>query len=464
MALDVTLNETPEAPQDGAAAVRAPAVPWPSPAAAGWTLVMLSIVLGLSQLDRNILSLLLQSIKHDLKLNDTEMGLLTGAAFSSVYLILSYPLSLLSDRFSRKVMIALGVAVWSLSTAACGLASGFLSMFAARAGVGAGESVNAPATYSLLADSFPRERLTRAMATLNLGFVGGTALSLILGGIVIGALAKLHVVLPVLGALHNWQLVFLAVGLPGVLIAILMLTVKEPARRGMAKAEELKSVPFVDLFKFLFSNFRLYGSMFFSVFISGTVIYGAQNFRAAFFERTYHWPAQLYGVVVGVASLIASPIGLVAGAWLYERWGRRHHDANMRVALFANALAIPVMVLGPLAPNAWISVLLSAAGTALALMAAPPLAAGLQSIAPNRLRAQINSVYLMLFSGITGVTGPLVIGWLTDLQHDETKLNLVLAWTAGVGLPVAWAISCLGLKPFGRMIEAVKAREAAGEA
>ena len=367
---------------------------------------MLSLVLGLSQVDRNILSLLLQSIKVDLKFSDAQMGLLIGLAFSCVYLFLSFPLSRLSDSRSRRGMIAIGVAVWSLSTAACGLARSFWPMFVARAGIGAGEAVNGPATYSLLADSFPRERLPRAMAVLNVGFIGGTALSMILGGLVIGALKDVHLHLPVLGAVHTWQLVFFAIGLPGLLVAALMMTVTEPARRGLGDHAGRTAVPIPEVFIFLLRNFRLYGCMFVSIFLTGVVTYGTLNFRAAFFQRTYHWSPQQYGVVSGLVSLAASPLGLIAGTWLCERWNAKYHDANLRVGLVANVLAIPFAVAGPLMPDAWLSVACVAAGSACVLMAAPPVAAALQTITPNRVRAQVNSLYLLLFSGITGIIGP----------------------------------------------------------
>ena len=436
--------------------------PWPTPKNAWRTLWILSLVLGLSQIDRNILSLLLQSIKHDLKLSDGQMGLLLGLAFSIVYLVLSFPLSRIADKRSRKTMIAIGVAFWSLCTAACGLARSFWPMFIARAGLGAGEAVNGPATYSLLGDSFPRERLPRAMAILNLGFVAGTAITLIIGGIVIAALSKVHVVLPVLGEMKTWQLAFFAVGLPGLLVALLTMTITEPARRGLGAKRVTGAVPVSEVVAYLVRNGRFYGSLFASVFITGIVTNGSLNFRAAFFERTYHWPAQQYALITGVVSLIASPLGLIAGTWLCERWNRRHHDGNLRVALFAYVVSIPFNVAGPLMPQAWMSVTCVAAGGALALMAAPPLVAAMQSITASNVRAQINSLYLLVFSGITGMVGPGVIGWLTDLQHDENKLGLVIAFTSLVALPISTVIMFLALKPYGRMIEQIKAEEAAG--
>ena len=457
MTIQAPTLESPASPPPAAAQ------PWPGARQAWRTLWILSLVLGLSQIDRNILSLLLQPIKQDLQLNDAQMGILIGLAFSCVYLFLSFPLSRISDRRSRRSMIALGVAFWSVATAACGVARSFWPLFAARAAVGAGEAVNGPATYSLLGDSFPREKLPRAMAVLNVGFIGGTAISLVIGGLVIAALAKVHVTLPILGAVHTWQLVFFAVGLPGLLVAALMMTVPEPARRGLGSQGGASAVPIGEVAAFLVRNGRLFGCLFLSVFITGTVTSGANQFRAAFFQRTYHWPAQEYGVVNGLASLFASPLGLIAGTWLCERWGRRHDDANMRVSILAYAVSIPFVVAGPVMPSAWLSVACTTVGGALALMAAPPMIAAMQSITPSGVRAQVNSLYLLLFSGITGILGPALIGWLTDLQHDETKLRAVIVVTSAIGLPISTAILALSARPYGRIITRIKAEEALGE-
>ena len=456
MAAHAPIAEDVAQPPEGSAAQS-----WPSSSEAWKTLWILALVLGLSQIDRNIMSLLLQDIKTDLRLTDADMGVLIGLAFSAVYLFLSYPLSRISDTRSRKTMIAIGVAFWSLCTAACGLANSFWSMFVARAGLGAGEAVNGPATYSLLGDSFPREKLPRAMAILNLGFMGGTALSLILGAGVIAAVRKVVLVLPVLGVMRGWHLVFFAIGLPGLLIAALTMTVREPARRGLAGRAAVGAVPIREVVDFLVTNGRFYGCMFLSSFINGVIIYGSKNFRAAFFARTYHWPAQQYGLVYGIASLVASCLGLTAGIWLCETWNKRHHDGNMRVALLAYGLAIPFSAGFTLMPSGGLAVLCGAVGAGLALMAAPPVVAALQSITPSNVRAQVNSVYLLLFSGITGVVGPWIIGWLTDLQHDETKLGLVIAVVSAVGLPIAVTLQAFAIKPFGKMIEQIKADEAA---
>lgn len=436
------------------------AVPWP-PASEAWrTLWVLALVLALSQIDRNILSLLLQPIKQDLRLSDGQMGLLLGLAFSLVYLVVNFPLARMSDSSSRKVMIAVGVTVWSLATAACGLAQSFWQMFVARAGVGAGEAANGPATYSLLADSFPREKLPRAMAVLNIGFMGGTVFTLIVGGWVIGLLDQVEVVAPVLGPLATWQLAFFVIGLPGLLVALLVLSLREPARQGVKPAQAAKAVPVGEVFAFLARNGRFYGCVFVAVFLNGVISYGTQSFRPAFFHRTYGWTAQHMGPVVGFASLAASGLGLLAGAWLCERLNKTHHDGNMRVAVLAHAIALPFAVAGPLMPRPELAVVCAAVSSGAIMMAAPPQVSALQTVTMGAVRAQVNSLYLLLFSGITGIVGPAFIGWLTDLQHDETRLGWVMAVTSAVLLPLALGFQFYAIRPFGRMIEAIKAEEA----
>jgi MFS family permease len=450
------------APQTQQVAAQASAQPWPKPADAWRTLWILSLVLGLSQIDRNILSLLVGPIKHDLRLSDGQVGLLLGLSFLCIYFFLSFPLSRLSDTKSRNVMIAIGVAVWSVATALCGLAQSFWQLFAARAFVGAGESVNGPATYSLLADNFPRNRLPRAMSVLNVGFMIGTSFSLVAGGLIIGALAHAHLSLPFIGALKTWQLVFMVIGLPGLLVSALMLTVKEPARRSVGgQAASGQAAPLSELVRFLGRNGRFWGCMQLSVFIDGILLYGAQNWRPEFFRRTFHWSSTQMGVSFGTASLIATLVAIVVGPLLYERLNRWRADGTMLAAFIAKVVGIPLVIGGWLAPTPWLAVTSAAAATGVALIATPAMVAAMQTVTPNNMRAQVNSLGLVLLSGIAGALGPYVIGAVTDMFHDESKLRYVLAGSVAIGSPIALAIFWFSIKPFRLMIEAIKAEEAA---
>lgn len=243
---------------------------------------MLSIVLMLSQIDRNIITLLVAPIKKDFGLSDVKVSLLLGPSFIVLYIFMGLPLSRLTDTKSRRMMITLGLTFWSIMTAACGLAQTFDQLFLARVGIGAGESVNGPATYSMLADNFSRERLPRALAVLNIGFVAGAGFSLILGGQIIGALAAVPIYhLPLIGDVHSWQLVFIAIGLPGLLAAAVMGTVKEPPRRGLGNAKS--SAPSVkEVIAFLRDNQAIYVPMIGGIAITYLLAAGVQNWGPVF--------------------------------------------------------------------------------------------------------------------------------------------------------------------------------------
>ena len=182
-----------------------------------WYVVAICMVAYIfSFVDRQILALMIEPIKHDLQLSDTQFSLLHGLAFSLFYAFMGMPIALLADRFSRPRIIAIGVAFWSLATAVCGLSRNFTQMFLARIGVGIGEAALSPATYSMLSDMFPREKLGRAVAIYSIGsFIGG-GVAFLIGGYVIDLLKNLDsVTVPLLGSMRPWQVTFFLVGLPG---------------------------------------------------------------------------------------------------------------------------------------------------------------------------------------------------------------------------------------------------------
>ena len=201
--------------------------PWPSPRKA-WTAVgILAVALMFAFLDRGIISLLVEPIKKDFELSDFQISLLLGLAFVIFNAFVAVPASRFVDIWPRNIIITAGIAVWSTMTALCGFAQNFWQLFIFRMGIGVGEIVHGPATYSMMADYFPREKLPRAIAVMQLGFIGGVGVSLVLGALVIQMLLHVdNVVVPGTGiVIRNWQLVFILVGLPGLLVAAAMMTV-----------------------------------------------------------------------------------------------------------------------------------------------------------------------------------------------------------------------------------------------
>lgn len=205
---------------------------YPSSLSAWTTVTILMIAYVLSFIDRQILNLLVEPIRRDLVISDTQMSLLMGLSFALFYTICGIPLGRLADTRSRRGLIAIGVMFWSAATAACGMAKLYWQFLICRIGVGVGEAALSPAAYSLIADSFPPERRATAISVYSMGVYLGSGIAFLLGGLVIQfASAQGNVVLPVLGEVRPWQLIFLILGVAGVLFTLLMLAVREPARR-----------------------------------------------------------------------------------------------------------------------------------------------------------------------------------------------------------------------------------------
>ncbi len=437
--------------------------PWPSRGQAWYAVFVFALVLCVNFLDRGILPLLVQPIKRDLGLTDTQISLLMGFAFVVFYVILGLPIARLVDRSSRRRIIGIGVALWSGATALCGLANTFVQLFLARIGVGVGEACVGPATYSMLADLFPREQLPRAVSILNFGFIAGIGLSAILGGTVIGVMEHLPpITLPIVGLLRPWQMTFLTVGIPGLLVALLLATVVEPVRRdfaatgGAGAAIAGQTIPIREVVNYLWSNRSVYGPMYLALALQSIPSQGMIAWAPTFFIRVHHWAPRDVGLAFGAVTLVVAPFGLMLGGLLAERLAKRgYHDANLRVQLLAICLWIPGAVLIPMMPTPKLA--LTAFGVSLffAMMAPGPQNAALQSVTPNRMRGQVTALFLFVFNIVGFGCGPTVIALITDyVYRDEARVGSALALATIVLGPLsAWAIA-RGLKPYGRLIAA----------
>jgi MFS family permease len=443
-----------------AGAVAGTTAAWPSARVAWYAVFVLALTVLFSQLDLQIMSLLVRPIKSDLHLTDTGMGLLLGPAFALFYTFIGIPVARYIDRHSRRVILSIGLAVWSAATVFCGLAQSFAQLFASRVMVGAGEAVNGPATFSMISDSFPKERLPRAIAVMQLGVVAGNGLALLLGAVVIALLASAPPI--ALGPLviRWWQLVFIVVGLPGLLVALLMrATVQEPPRRGVA-ALGTQRLSLLDVLRYLNERWRVFVPMFLGLTL-GALSLGAQMWIPTFFQRTYAWDVVRSGRVLGLVSLIAMPLGLAIGVWLVERLERRNlTDAPLRIVILAAFFRIPASILMPLMPTPWLAVLCQGVVYCSVGMGGASQNAALQIVTPNQMRGQVTALYLFLFQVIGMGLGPSVTGLLTDhVFHAESELRYALVTLYAISAPLALLFVWLGVRPYVR--EVVRLRQAA---
>lgn len=429
-----------------------------SPARSWWAVIVFTVALMFNYLDRQLMTLLITPIKADLGLSDTQVSLLIGFAFVLFYVLAGIPLARFIDRGPRKWIVASAIAFWSLMTAACGLARNYAELTIARMLVGVGESCNAPGTYSMTSDIFPRDKLATPMSVIGIGTVAGSGMALLVGGWLIGWLGDIGPQnFPVFGTLKPWQMAFVIVGLPGVLWALLMLaTVPEPPRREAAGAT---APGFGETLGYLWGNLGTFGPMFLANGIKAMLSFGVTVWSPVYFERQFDLAPKTSGPILGIISLIVSPIGLVLGGWLAQRLtAQGRNDANMRMVYLVTIPLIPVAILYPLMQDMTWAFVLVGLSLFLGSMGSGPANAAIQSVTPGRMRGTTTAIYIALYNVIGYGLGPLVVGLLNDNVFGEQGVGysmVALALFAGpTGLLFAW----LSLRPYGAAIVAAEAR------
>lgn len=404
-----------------------------------YVVVVLTVIYTVSFIDRQILSLMIGPIRKDFDISDTQVSLLIGLAFALFYTFLGIPIARLADRHSRRGIIAAGVLVWCGMTAACGLTHNYEQLFAARLGVGVGEAALGPSALSLISDYFPQHTRGRAISFYTMGISLGSALAMIVGGPLVASASHMdQVTLPVVGSLYGWQPIFFIIGLPGVLLAAVMLTVREPAR-----AETLRSAAGSDLhpsllavIHFIAARWRFYGSHFLGMSVAGTLSYGFFAWIPTLFVRTWGWSIARVGLAYGIVVMLSGILSIFLVSWLAKRLAARSYtDVYMRVALYCVGLAVVGAVLTPLAPNAGVALLMLIPVTVGTLAATAAGLAGLMVITPNQMRAQASALYYLVVNLVGLTLGPTGIALFTDrVFRDESMLRysvLCVACLAG---------------------------------
>ncbi|MGI9324517.1 MAG: MFS transporter, partial [Pseudomonadales bacterium] len=316
---------------------------------AWYVVLVLLLAQTFSFLDRMIMGLLVGPIRETFQISDTQYSLLAGLAFSLFYAAMGLPLARIADSKSRRNLIAAGIAVWSLMTALCGLAKGFWTLFLARVGVGVGEATLAPGAYSMISDYFPKSILARALSVYMVGVTLGSGFAYMLGGAVIAYVENMpEVTLPVLGSVYGWQLTFFIVGLPGVLVAILMMaTVREPTRKGLG-ATGADAFPLKDVVNYLWTRRQAYGGHILGISIFIMVVYALNLWGPTYLIRTFGYSRPEAGFTFGIVMIVAGTAGLLLAGTIADAWMKRGTiDAYVRTILISIVALLPcALVLG----------------------------------------------------------------------------------------------------------------------
>ena len=396
-----------------------------------WYVVgVLTFAYLVSFLDRQILALMVGPIQQDLMLTDTQMSLLMGLAFSIFYIFMAVPLGRLADNSVRRNIIVGGVTLWSLMTAACGLAGSYWHLFLARMGVGVGEASLTPSATSMIADYFPSGARGKALATYNAGVSLGTGFAMVFGGMVITyvSTSERHV-LPMVGSVAAWQYVFFLVALPGLLVVLLMLTVREPARQETSSAAQ--NLSFRDVLTFLYGRKRIYVPLFLGMSVNTIVGYALFSWIPTSFSRVHGWTIGDIGLGYGLIILVTGPLGVfIAGSLIDKLHRAGQPNAELKVALLSIAICLPGVVYLPLAATgqaALMAMIPASIGPAMTTAAG---SIAVINVTPNQIRGQTMALYLLTISLLGLSLGPTAVALLTDYVFRDPAM-------------IDWSISCV---------------------
>jgi MFS family permease len=418
--------------------------------------LLLAIAHLISFVDRFLMSLVMEPLKADMSLSDTQLGLLQGTGFVILYTVAAVPLGLMADRVNRRNLIIAGIVIWSIATALCGLADTFGSLFLARLGVGFGEAALVPAAMSLLSAYFPRRQLGRAVSLFTAGASVGKSAALVGGGAVLALLtASGGLDLPGLGRLLPWQGTFVIMAVPGLLLAVLLLTLREPPRQqsqvqkpglgaGLAHVRGHRPA------------YLLHTA---AASIVVLLIQSVAAWSPSFFVRDFGLSPAEAGAAVGSVILIAGPLGHLSGGALTDFFLSRGSQAPAAPVMAIGLLAaIPAVFLFAAAPSLPLSLLGYGLLSYVTTLAAPASLAGLQMLTPDRLRGVVTSLFLACTTFVGIGVGPPLIGFITDrvMGGPQALGESLILFVVVFGF-VGAAIALASRRPFARTATALHA-------
>lgn len=418
--------------QPGGASVKAylPQREGTVPTRAAWyALTLFTLMYVANNIDRSIMSILVEPVRHEFDLSDSQLGFLSGMAFALTYSLVGIPIGYLIDRVNRRNLLAGLMAVWSLFTALCGLAQNYWMLVTARLAVGAAEAGGAPAAMSLISDMFPKNRRSMALSIFWSSTALGTAVSFIFGGYI--------------AVEYGWRMAFLIAGAPGLILAVvIVLTIKEPKRGLMDDEREQNEPPptMAETWRYIVGRRDLVHA-FIALGLSAVMLSGLLVWAVSFFVRTYDLGLARAGMIVGISvavfGALGSLLGGVMGDYVFKRWGMRRLPMLPAATTLLAALASAVMAISPsLALAVGMLVLFEVTSRG---YTAPGYNFLLSNV-PSRMRGVAVSVVQGATNLIGYGVGPLIVGTISDatgsLSYGILALAAIGVW---VSLHFYWA-------------------------
>ncbi|MFI4934261.1 MAG: spinster family MFS transporter [Caulobacterales bacterium] len=403
---------------------------------------VLSVVYTLNFLDRQLVTILEEPIKKSLTLSDTQMGVLTGLSFAIFYTGFGIPIAWLADRTHRVRIMAAACAIWSLFSAACGLAANFPVLLAARIGVGVGEAGGSPPSYALIADYFPPQKRGVGLAIYSLGVPFGTGLGAFAGGKIAEA--------------YGWRTAFLAVGLPGLIMAALVLILIREPKRGrfdaLAHGEDshAASLPLTKALALFLTNRTLMLTAL-SSGLSAFIGYAVLNWGPGFLIRNKHMGLGEIAQYYAPMSAIAGAVGTFGSGWLVDRLAQWKRSAYALLPALSFAISLPFFLWFVLTPTWQVGLVCLAVPLLMNNMYLSPAITVVQNAVAPGQRAMSGALLLFILNFIGLGGGPVYVGMISDAAKAAHHVNalqiglLALApffiLTIGAHLLAAWSLS-----------------------
>ena len=407
--------------------------PYASTKAAYYALGILTIVYSINFIDRQLLSILQESIKADLMLSDAQLGLLTGFAFALFYTFAGLPIASLADRSNRRNIVAISLTIWSGMTAISGLAQNYWQLLAARVGVGIGEAGGSPPSHSMISDIFPPEKRASAIGFYSTGISIGILFGFLFGGW--------------LNEFFGWRVAFFVVGIPGVLLAlVLYLTVPEPIR-GLAenRASTGDNPSMMTVFKVLLSR-RSFLFMALGAAMNAFAGYSTANWVASFMIRTHQMPTGELGTWLALIIGLGGAIGVFGSGVLADNLGKKDKRWYMWVPVYAAAISVPFQIATYWVDGPYAALMCMTIPSILANAYLGATIASVHGMVGLRMRA-VSSALLFFILNIIGLgMGPTTVGLVSDSlvdQHDVDSLRYAMMYIVPSSMFISGALYVL---------------------
>ena len=400
-------------------------------------------------IDRQIPSMLVEPIKQDFNLTDSQIALLGGAAFSIFYAIMALPIGYAVDRYQRTKVLGTGIFLWSLMTALAGLANSFGKLFGARIGVAVGEAVMAPTSVSLVSDSFPENKQGKPMGIITAGVYIGIGITLLGGGFLIDYLTSIGgITLPLIGYLKPWQATFMIVGIPGLVLAIAAFYLKEPQRLEEQIDTQLKDRK--NVFLHLKEHRKTLIPMFGGLIFMALIFYSFSFWAPTMMIRTFNISLTEVGFVLGMITIISSITGtIVAGSAVDYLRNKNYSDAPVRAAMIAVILALPPIISLSFVQNelgAWICIALYL----LFISSFAPLGLlAISGVSTGNVKGQTAAIHAFLMMAFGLSLGPQLTAFFTDFVFVDPNLLInSISLTGLIVLPISALLFKLSLSRY----------------